>query len=51
MATAEVRSEGPPSNHIGNEGTAIGSCTLYDLEVAIGSSTVYALVNEQTLSD
>jgi len=38
------------SNHIGHDGIAIGSCTLYDTEGAIGSSTVCALTNTATLS-
>jgi len=38
------------ADHIGSDGIAVGSCTLYDLEGAIGSSTVCAITNTATLS-
>ena len=34
------------TNHLGADGIAVGSCTLYDLAGPIGSSTVCALANE-----
>ena len=34
------------TNHLGADGIAVGSCTLYDVAGPIGSSTVCALANE-----
>ena len=38
------------ANHIGHDGIAVGTCTLYDVEGPIGSSTVTAIVNSATLT-
>lgn len=38
------------TDHIGHDGIAIGSCTLYDTAGPIGSSTVCALTSTATLS-
>jgi hypothetical protein len=37
-------------NHVGADGIAVGSCTMYDTAGAIGLSTVSALVNTATLT-
>jgi acyl-CoA thioesterase len=39
------------TDHIGHDGIAIGSCTLYDVDGPIGSSTVCAITNTSTLSN
>jgi hypothetical protein len=36
--------------HVGHDGTAIGTCTLYDTSGAIGSSSVCAITNTATLA-
>jgi hypothetical protein len=38
------------AGHLGHDGIAVGSCTLYDTEGAIGSSTVCAVANTATLA-
>ena len=38
------------TDHLGHDGIAIGSCTLYDTSGPIGSSTVCAMTNTATLS-
>ncbi len=38
------------ASHLGHDGIAVGSCTLYDTAGAIGSSTVCAVTNTATLS-
>jgi len=39
------------AGHLGHDGIAIGTCTLYDTSGAIGSSTVCAVTNTATLSE
>jgi hypothetical protein len=39
------------ADHLGDEGTAIGSCTLYDTSGAIGASTVCAIANTANLAE
>jgi hypothetical protein len=39
------------SGHHGHDGTAVGSCTLYDTSGAIGSSSVCAVANTATLGE
>ena len=39
------------ADHIGHDGLAVGSCTLYDTTGAIGSSTVCALANRASLGE
>jgi hypothetical protein len=39
------------AGHLGHDGIAIGSCTLYDTSGAIGSSTVSAITNNATLHE
>jgi Acyl-CoA thioesterase C-terminal domain/Acyl-CoA thioesterase N-terminal domain len=39
------------SGHVGHEGIAIGSCTMYDTSGAFGWSSVCAVSNTATLSD
>ena len=39
------------AGHLGHEGTAVGSCTLYDTAGAIGSSSVCAVANATTLGE
>jgi hypothetical protein len=39
------------AGHIGQDGIAVGSCTLYDTSGAIGSSSVCAIATTATLSD
>jgi hypothetical protein len=38
------------AGHLGHDGIAVGTCTLYDTEGAIGSSSVCALANSATLA-
>jgi hypothetical protein len=39
------------SGHVGHDGVAVGSCTLYDTAGSIGWSSVCAVTNTATLSD
>ena len=39
------------AGHVGHDGVAIGSCTLYDTAGAIGSSSVCAITNTATLGE
>ena len=39
------------SGHLGHDGIAVGSCTLYDTSGAIGWSSVCAITNTATLAD
>jgi hypothetical protein len=38
------------AGHLGHDGIAVGTCTLYDTAGAIGSSSVCALANTATLA-
>jgi hypothetical protein len=39
------------TSHIGHHGIAVGTCTMYDTEGMIGSSSVCAITNTATLGD
>jgi hypothetical protein len=39
------------SGHLGHDGIAVGTCTLYDTTGAIGSATVCAITNTSTLGE
>jgi hypothetical protein len=39
------------AGHLGSDGIAVGSCTLYDTSGAIGSSSVCAVTNAATLTE
>jgi hypothetical protein len=39
------------AGHLGHDGVAVGSCTLYDIVGAIGSSSVCAITNDATLGE
>ncbi len=39
------------SGHLGHDGVAVGSCTLYDTSGAIGWSSVCAIANTATLTE
>jgi hypothetical protein len=39
------------AGHVGHDGVAVGSCTLYDTVGAIGSSSVCAITNAATLGE
>jgi hypothetical protein len=39
------------TDHLSADGIAVGSCKLYDVDGAIGSSTVCAVTNTAALSD
>jgi hypothetical protein len=39
------------AGHIGHDGIAVGTCTLYDTSGAIGSSSVCAVANPTTLGE
>ncbi len=39
------------AGHLGHDGVAVGSCTLYDIAGAIGSSSVCAITNTATLGE
>ena len=39
------------AGHVGHDGIAVGSCTLYDTSGAIGSSSVCAITNTATLGE